>query len=68
MSNFVLHGIVGALIAATPVKVEHALGLVVLAAVGKELYDSRHGGKFDSRDVLATIGGAAPVLYLRWEW
>jgi NAD(P)H-hydrate repair Nnr-like enzyme with NAD(P)H-hydrate dehydratase domain len=68
MSNFVLHGIVGALIATTPVKPEYALAMVITAAVGKELYDRKHGGKFDSRDVLATVAGAAPVLYLRWEW
>lgn len=64
----VLHALVGAAIAATPVKVEYSLGLVVVAAVAKEVYDSRHGGKFDTKDALATIAGGAPIIYLRWEW
>lgn len=68
MSNFLLHGIVGALIATTPVKTEYAIGLVVLAAIGKEVYDSKNGGRFDGRDVLATVAGGAPVIYFRWEW
>lgn len=68
MSNYALHGIVGALLAVTPVKTEYAAGLVILAAVAKEVYDSRHGGKFDGKDVLATVAGGAPILYLRWEW
>lgn len=68
MSDKALHVLMGALIAATPVKVEYALGLVVVAAVAKEAYDRRQGGKFDGNDILATLAGGAPVIYLRWEW
>lgn len=68
MSNYVLHGIVGALIASTPVKWEYATTLVVVAAVGKELYDRRHGGHFNSKDVLATVAGAVPVISIRYTW
>lgn len=68
MPDKLLHGIVGALIAATPVRADVALGLVVVAAVGKELYDARRGGRFDSRDALATIAGGVPIIVLRWEW
>jgi hypothetical protein len=63
-----LHALVGAAIAATPVTPQQALGLVVIAAVGKELYDRRKSGRADGLDALATIAGAAPVIYLRWEW
>lgn len=68
MTNYVLHGIVGALIATTPVKLEYAATLVVVAAIGKELYDSKHGGKFDSKDVLATVAGAVPIIAFRYTW
>lgn len=64
----VLHAIVGAVIAGTPVSVDKALGLVVVAAVAKEVYDRRSGGKFDGLDALATIAGGAPVIYFRWEF
>lgn len=63
-----LHAIVGATIAATPVKVDYAMMLVAVAAVGKEVYDHRRGGKFDAMDALATMAGGAPVIYLRWTW
>lgn len=68
MVDKLLHMIVGATIAATPVSPEYALGLVVVAAVGKEVYDKRRGGKFDTLDALATVAGAAPIIYFRWEW
>ena len=68
MSDKALHALVGALIAAAPIRVEYAVGLVVVAAVAKEIHDSRRGHKFDASDALATIAGGAPVLYLRWEW
>lgn len=68
MNDLVLHGIVGALIAATPIKAEHAMALVVVAAVAKKAYDWHRGGVFGRRDILATVGGGLPVLILRWEW
>ncbi|MEN9806186.1 MAG: hypothetical protein RL756_694 [Pseudomonadota bacterium] len=63
-----LHALVGATIAATPITPQQALGLVVLAAVGKELHDRRRGGDASGLDALATIAGAGPVLTLRWDW
>lgn len=63
-----LHAIVGAMIASTPVSVDKALGLVIVAAIAKEVHDSRRGGKFDGLDALATIAGGAPVIYFRWEF
>ena len=63
-----LHALVGAVIAATPVTPQQALGLAVIAAVAKEVYDSRRGARFDGLDALATIAGAVPVIYIRMEW
>jgi hypothetical protein len=64
----VLHALIGATLAAAPCDVERAIGLVVVAALAKEIYDSQRGGRADGMDVLATIAGAAPVIYLRWDW
>ena len=66
--NYTLHVLAGALIASTPVPIEYAAGAVLLAAVGKEIYDRRQGAKFDGRDVLATVAGGMPVLTLKVEW
>lgn len=68
MTHLLLHVLAGALIAGTPVEPQHAAALVVAAAVGKEVYDYRRGGRFDTRDVLATVGGGMPILVLRWEF
>lgn len=66
--NYTLHFLAGALIAATPIPMEYAAGAVLLAAVGKELYDRRQGARFDGLDVLATVAGGLPVLTLKVEW
>lgn len=66
--NYTLHVLAGALIASTPIPIEYAAGAVLLAAVGKELYDRRHGGRFDGKDVLATVAGGLPIIWIRMEW
>ncbi len=46
-----------------------ALAPVVAAAVGKELWDRRHQGHSpEVRDALATIGGGAVGITLRWRF
>ena len=68
MTHLLLHVLAGALIAGTPVEPQYAAALVLAAAVGKEVYDRRNGGRFDGRDVLSTVGGGMPILVWRWEW
>lgn len=40
----------------------YALGLVVVVAVGKEMYDFVYGGTVDKWDVVATMAGGITVL------
>jgi hypothetical protein len=64
-----LHLIVGAIIAGTPIKAEYAMGLVLVAAVGKEIYDHKSGrGTKDPFDTLATVAGGIPIFVYRMEF
>lgn len=68
MTHLLLHVLAGASIAGTPVEPQYAAALVVAAAVGKEVYDHRRGGRFDVRDAAATVAGGLPILVFRWEF
>jgi hypothetical protein len=59
-----LHFIVGIAIGAAPLHPVDALGLVVAAAIIKEVHDK----KFDRRDAGATIAGGLMVFTLRMEF
>jgi hypothetical protein len=59
-----LHFIVGIAIGVAPLHPIDALGLVVIAAVAKEVHDRR----FDRRDAAATVAGGIVVFTLRMEF
>ena len=66
-----LHLIVGLALGANPViEPELALATVVVAAVGKEIYDSKHKHKHTSdwKDAAVTIAGGLLVFTYRVEF
>jgi hypothetical protein len=59
-----LHFIVGMAIGVGPIHPVDAFGLVVAAAIIKEVHDR----KFDKRDAGATIAGGVVIFALRMEF
>ena len=61
-----LHLLVGALVAliSAPFSLPLAALLVIVAGVGKEVYDHFFGGTVDLMDIVATIAGGHLVLTL----
>ncbi len=49
-------------------RIAAALAPIVLVAVGKELWDRKHGGDPEVRDALATLAGGVAGITFRWEF
>lgn len=57
-ANHIIYGIVIYIICNLALNNLMSLGIVVLFGLGKEIYDYKSYGKFDTIDLLATIIGA----------
>ena len=57
-ANHIIYGIVIYIICNLLLNNLMSLGIVVLFGLGKEIYDYKSYGKFDTLDLLATIIGA----------
>lgn len=65
MSHILPHFLMGFLISMSPVPADTAYTAAIGASVGKEIYDSHHGGSFDAAEAASAILGASIAHNMR---